>query len=181
MAGLPTLPATEKDIFKVAGPLRQAIEFINRNLLIGQHVGTNTNDNAAAGNVGEYIEGVVVSGSAVAFATGTAKTVTSISLTAGDWDVSGTLYFKGGATTTVQYLFACTSATTDSADLTPGAFVEATYNSETPFAVLAQVSQNLSPRRVSLSTTTTYYLVGLTGFGVSTNSGFGIISARRVR
>jgi len=49
--------------------------------------GTTTNDNAAAGNVGEYVESVITSAVAAA-ATTQWKDMTSIALTAGDWDVS---------------------------------------------------------------------------------------------
>ena len=61
--------------------------------------GTTTNDNAAAGKIGEYIESIVT-------ATTTGAThdvpanVTSISLTPGDWDVFGmALAANAGATT----------------------------------------------------------------------------------
>src|SRR4029077_4886616 len=52
-----------------------------------QLLGTATNDNATAGNVGEYIESVIPAGAAIAITSATNTNLTSISLTAGDWDV----------------------------------------------------------------------------------------------
>ena len=65
-------------------------------------VGTTTNNSAQAGSVGEYIESRVVQGSAVALTTATDTNVTSISITAGDWDVGGLIAFDGNSTTLVQ-------------------------------------------------------------------------------
>lgn len=48
--------------------------------------GSSTNDSASAGNIGEYIESIP--GSANFGASGVFSDYTSISLTAGDWDVS---------------------------------------------------------------------------------------------
>src|SRR2546421_430181 len=51
--------------------------------------GTTTNDNAVSGNLGEYISSTVARGAAVTgAANGTYKDLTSIVLTAGDWDIS---------------------------------------------------------------------------------------------
>src|ERR1700744_413847 len=57
----------------------------------GQIRGTATNDNASAGNVGEYV--VSNNTTAQSLASGTPLNVTSISLTPGDWDVTGSCQF----------------------------------------------------------------------------------------
>lgn len=57
----------------------------------GQDVATAMNDNDIAGNIGEYMESVVLSGAAVALVTATGKTITSLTLTPGDWDIDGTV------------------------------------------------------------------------------------------
>ena len=75
--------------------------------------GTTTNDSAAAGTVGEEIVSTVIVGSAVSLTTATAATVTSIALTAGDWDVSFDAMFTGGTTTLVVYTKASLSTTTN--------------------------------------------------------------------
>ena len=66
--------------------------------------GTTLGDNANAGAVGEVISSGVVQGSAVALSTGIRSTVTTISLTAGDWDVSGCINFYPAASTTGSYI-----------------------------------------------------------------------------
>ena len=64
-------------------------------------VGVTTNSNATTGYVGEYISSQVAVASAVALTTATPANVTSISLTAGDWDVDGVIDLNlSGATTT---------------------------------------------------------------------------------
>src|SRR5712664_1249621 len=57
-----------------------------------QLLGTITNDAATAGNIGEYITSVINS-PGVTLSNNVASNVTSISLTAGDWDISGAVYF----------------------------------------------------------------------------------------
>jgi len=142
-------------------------------------VGTTTNNNANAGNVGEYVESVVVSGSAVALVTGTAKTVTSISLTAGDWDVDAIGYIAPAATTNVTNTAVSISGTTNTFDGTPGK-----ANGFTTTGVVTggpSLSQVIPSYRLSLSGTTSVFLVCQATFTVSTASAFGIIRARRVR
>jgi hypothetical protein len=55
--------------------------------LVGK--GTATNDSAAAGYIGEYVESVVSAATNYPAATVTWGNMTSISLSAGDWDVTG--------------------------------------------------------------------------------------------
>jgi len=62
-------------------------------------LGTITNDLAAAGNVGEVVSSFVVIGSPVSLTTNVAANITSISLTAGDWDVQGNVNFAGTSAT----------------------------------------------------------------------------------
>jgi hypothetical protein len=143
-------------------------------------LGVTDGSSASAGIVGELISSSVAIGSAVSLVTNTAKTVTSISLTAGDWDVSALSLFTGGGTTTVTLILSSISATTNTLDTTAG---NAAYNNQggaTPFA-FNSLSNSIPPLRVSLSSTTTYYLVAQASFGTSTCSGYGIIRARRMR
>ena len=141
--------------------------------------GTTTNDDAAAGKIGEYIEGVLASGSALSVTSGTALNVTSISLTAGDWEVSGAVVFSRAASTSVT-LWVCgpstTSATFD---------VDASKRAELAIAAQVPSSSNtvlhFSPIRYSLAATTTIYIVALAAFTVSTMTAYGTIRARRMR
>ena len=145
-------------------------------------VGTTTNNSAQTGSVGEYVASIVSSGSAVALTTGTAKTVTSISLTAGDWDVEGSITFTGGATTNVVYLNADLSTVNDTLVGNVGTFNSTTYGAA-GIVLFPVVDQNipLYMTRVSISSTTTYYLVTRASFSISTCSAYGAIKARRVR
>lgn len=140
-------------------------------------LGTTTNDSAATGYIGEYVSASLASGSATSLTTGTAKTITSISLTAGDWDVTGVVDFHPDTTTTTTYLqggISTTNNTLGAAD---------TYFSNT-FAIATtsvDASEVCPTVRISINTTTTVYLVAVAGFAISTLSGYGTIRARRVR
>lgn len=140
-------------------------------------IGTTTNNDAAVGSVGEYVRSSVGTGTA-SLSTGTIANVTSISLTAGDWDVSGTVAFFGGATTTTSLLKGWVSITSAS---DPGA---PNYANErpagTPFAT-APVDFTVPNLRVSIAATTTVYLSVQATFATSTCTAGGIIAARRVR
>jgi hypothetical protein len=138
-------------------------------------VGVSTNSNAAAGIIGEYIESYIALASATGLTTNVAKNVTSISLTAGDWDVSGWVGFTLNGATTSTAFAAGTSST--SATLSTDYFVE-TFTS----AVSGSVQQYPAPiTRFSLAATTTIYLIAYCTFLVSTAAAYGRISARRIR
>lgn len=143
--------------------------------LIGK--GTATNDSAATGYIGEYVTASLASGSATSLTNVTAKTVVSISLTAGDWDVTGVVDFHPDTTTTTTYLRAGISTTNN----TLGAVD--TYSTN-PFAIAVTSvdAAEITPTvRLSLSTTTTVYLIAMGGFAISTLTAYGTIRARRMR
>lgn len=148
----------------------------------GQRIGTATNDAAAAGNVGEYVESVVLSGAAVALVTATGKTITSISLQPGDWDIDGVAVLFPANTTNVTQLAASISGSTNNTDTTPGRYAEPPFPS-TGFVYNGTKAPHipLPTQRVSISVATTYYLVALAAFTVAGVSAFGTIRARRVR
>lgn len=136
-------------------------------------VGTTTNNNANAGSFGEYTSN---SASGVSLTTTVAANVTSISLTAGDWDVSGTVTFVPAGSTTIAQIESGTSTTS------------ATFGGIGTFSLLTlpfTTGQNDSliapPQRISIASTTTVFLVASANFGVSTMTANGFIRARRVR
>jgi len=147
----------------------------------GQLPGTSTNDNASAGNVGEYIASDVPSGSAVSLTTTAPINVTSISLTAGDWNVSFVPHFKGAASTVVTYLQGSISTTTGTPGTADDSISTAYFGSPTPFGTVFDMTTSVHNYRVSLSTTTTIYAVAAAGFNTSTLTAFGKLFARRVR
>jgi hypothetical protein len=144
-------------------------------------IGTTTNNNAAAGSVGEFISSVIASpGSGITTATTT--NVTTISLTAGDWTVWGNVGFTGNATTQLTFLGGWTSST--SATLpNPALYSSLSYNSAYTYVPFGQGSVNfvVPQRRYSLSGTTTIYLTIHALFTVSTCNAYGAIYARRMR
>lgn len=144
--------------------------------------------NAAAGGfqflspfnaIGAYIESVVPVGSPVSLVSNTAKTITSISLTAGDWDVDASLYFLSAGTTNVTRYIASISSTTDTLDTSAGKLSDNSF----PAFVPGTVGQSgiIAPYRINLATTTTIFIVGFATFTVSTMTAYGIIRARLVR
>lgn len=138
-------------------------------------VGTTTNNNANTGSVGEY---VTANASAVAITVaGTVVNVTSISLTAGDWEVFGSVGFVPAGTTTVSQVIG--GINTTSATLSTSDFNNA--NLQATLTTGAKQSLAVPSQRLSLASTTTVYLVATATFAVSTITANGIIRARRVR
>ncbi len=136
--------------------------------------GTNTNNSAAAGEVGEYITASLASGSAITLVDNTQTNIISISLTAGDWDVWGTLAYISNAATSVTGSIA--NINTTSATL--GSVLDGGY------AVLSNeksVVMSTGIKRVSISGTTTTYLIAYSAFTINTQQAYGAIFARRVR
>ncbi len=138
--------------------------------------GTTTNSNAAAGNLGEFVNSLVASGSAVSLTTATAANVTSISLTAGDWDVEGNCNFNY---TTATVTAAICGISTTSATL-PSDGSEA-YSGLQLTTATTTTSITMPRKRISLSGTTTVYIIGKVTFSAGTAGEFGTINARRVQ
>ena len=140
--------------------------------------GTITNDSAATGVVGEFISSTILVGAAVSLTTGTAANVTSISLTAGDWDVSGLVSSVAAGGTTISGFLAWISTTSATAPTSPnsGGYVLLQVTG----AAGGNIALPVSTMRMSLASTTTVYLSTLQTFS-STDSAYGFISARRVR
>lgn len=143
--------------------------------------GTPTNNNANAGSVGEFVSSTVLVGAAVALASNTAKDVTSISLTAGDWDVWGSVAFNPAGTTTTNSQGGWVSLVSNTAPVSPnnGGFVFS--QGLTGGAGAALNTWTIGRARFSLSATTTVFLGAFSGFAVSTSAAYGFIGARRVR
>lgn len=138
-------------------------------------LGASTNSNAPTGYVGEYISSQVVVASAVNLPNNTATNITSISLTAGDWDVYGNVRVSYTTTSTGCYAWiSTTSATAPDQSLVSGPITLAN-------GTIAFYGICCLPVRISLSATTTVYLSAVSTFTAGTSTGCGFIGARRVR
>lgn len=141
--------------------------------------GTTTNDNAAAGKVGEVISSNIASGSAVGLTSGATANVTSISLTAGDWDVDANVCFLPNGATTYTSVSGGVHTTSATLPNPPGGGAIFSYN----LTFTTGVGQYCPAGsvRISVSETTTVYLVAQSVFAVSTMGAYGYIKARRAR
>lgn len=171
----PTLGANEVTLYQY-GAVMYAYVSGEWRFIRGNPQGTTTNDNATAGDVGESISSTIPVGSKVgSFTTGVAKNVTSISLTPGDWDVSAIMQVDG--TLTGNWIQASIVSTSGVLGL------RGFDTASTPTMPTANIDISLvvPALRVSLSATTTYFLVGSVSFSAGTPGAWGKLAARRVR
>lgn len=140
-------------------------------------VGTTTNNNANAGSVGEF-QSSFTTGTSVT--SGVVANIVSISLTAGDWDVTGVVQTVPAGTTTTSLVQVGVSTVSGTFATVTGGFNNTTVLQS---SVPAGNQTNIGPpvTRISLSSTTTVYLVAQISFAVSTMAAHGFIRARRVR
>lgn len=144
--------------------------------------GTNTNDNAAAGVVGEYLFSAVPVGSAVALTTNVGAEIATVTLTAGDWDLSGNICFAYTGTTSISQLLGSITASSAVA-ASGGTEGETLFRWRQNAATLSgtEVCFGMNRIRKSVSSSTPMFLNATGTFTVSTLSAYGTINARRVR
>lgn len=139
-------------------------------------VGVTSGAAAPAGAVGEVIQSQITSGAAVSVPTsGAAAGVTSISLTAGDWDVFGNVTMIPAGTTTSSYAYGWIGTAVVLPDYSLTANVAVAEAAGAYFGFVAPT------QRLNLTATTTVYLCVQVGFSVSTMKACGLIWARRAR
>ncbi len=147
--------------------------------------GVSTNSSAAAGKIGEEKIATLAVGSAVSETTATPVSVLSLSLTAGDWDVSGVVNRDLAGVTATRY----TAAISPTANTVPaqagggGVGPDSAVGQFATFGttITGAYTTAVGPVRVSLAATTTIYLVAADVFSAGTVGLFGTIRARRVR
>jgi len=175
-----TLPATNgtialvstANVISVAG--RSGVVTLSSNDISG----TATSDVATAGKIGELLIVTVGSGAALTLSTGVVKEIANLTLTAGDWDVSGFVGFvtgTGTATTLLAGNFSTVSAQSPSADGGARFPVNLTWSNG------EGIIFTLAPQQVNLTGSTVYYLNAIANFSVSSLKGYGILRARRMR
>lgn len=132
--------------------------------------GTTTNDSAAAGKVGEFLD-ASATGQTV---TSSINNVVSLALTAGDWDVSGTVVFEDtGSNATVIISLVTTSGTNGATFGKNKIYVGANTLATSTFCCIPKL-------RISLAAPATVYLTAQSGSTMTSNVD-GYITARRVR
>lgn len=150
--------------------------FVSATIASATITGVTNASNAGAGIVGEYVSSIVTSGSALPMTSGVPLNVTSITLSAGDWDVSGNVFTSpeaGTLTSSFQGAVSTASATF------PGAAASAiTYPAAVAGAFLGLAC---GTTRINVSAPTTVYLVAAAVFSAGTLAAYGVINARRMR
>jgi hypothetical protein len=140
--------------------------------------GTVAADQAAAGTIGEVLSTSITTG--VALVSGTAKDVGTLSLPAGDYDVSAQLIFNPGTNLTIMAAAVSLTSNTLPTAAQLAAGTGAMQQLRATFAGSAAEMLQSGICRVNVSATTTIYMVAMvTGTGSWTATGF--ISARRRR
>ena len=174
LAGGQTQQAQAADVTVVPGLLQPAT--------VAGIKGTAAADSAQAGSIGEVITATVATASAVALTSVTSSNVTSISLTAGDWDVWGCVCFTLASTTTMGYLSGGINTTSATLPLNnAGVVTLAGAGVNVAIDVTVDSVLTVMPIRINVSTTTTIYLIARAKFGTSTCKAYGTIYARRRR
>lgn len=142
-------------------------------------VGTTTNNSAATGSVGEYISSQILVGSSVPLTTNTPANITSLALTAGDWDVWGTVATAPAGSTTTAAVVGAVNTVSATLPAIPGngAYTQIVVGIAAGNPTVMPVGMT----RISIATSTTVYLVINVNFATSTMNGYGFIGARRVR
>lgn len=135
---------------------------------------SSTNNSASSGQLGEYISSLINNGAGSTISNNTPANVTSISLTAGDWDVWGNVVFV--VDTGASFLEAWTSTTSASE---PNAALTSIVQATSAILLINGVA--VPELRYSLSGTTTIYLSCKATFGSGSVTPCGGIYARRVR
>lgn len=132
--------------------------------------GVSDASNAAAGAVGEYQSNT---GTSVTLTTNVNANLAQLTLTAGDWDITGVGQFVGGNATLIKLGIHTVSATF-------GAFN--TYIQVSANFPASSTSNINGPAtyRLSVSASTTVYLVAMSTFS-ATQTAQGFLAARRVR
>lgn len=140
--------------------------------------GTNTNDSAASGYVGEFQS---ATGGGVSLTSGVTADTVSVSLTAGDWDVRGAVSFSvvSPAAVDVHRCGVNSTATTLPSTGTAQFFIR--YQTALAPGTTTAAIFNCGTTRISLAGTTTVYVLASSNYTGGSQSAIGYIEARRVR
>jgi len=145
----------------------------------GPILGVTDGSNAAAGMIGEYVEGNFPIGSSTSVPTDTNKTFAQLTLTPGDWDVSATAVVNPNGSNTLTEIHVGISSTNNVLQGLPGGAPHAVH------CAFQDGQASIWPTgtaRWNITTTTTLYaVVNLKYTTGSTMTVYGCIRARRMR
>lgn len=151
-------------------------------------VGNATGNPVTAGSSGEYVCAQVTNGGTptgcatnsnapVPLSNGVGANVTSISLTAGDWDICGNIYENPAGTTITSVLAGGVSLVSATVPAAPGSGGTADLSTVATAGTPNGISTGCT--RQIFSTTTTVFLVAFSDFTISTNAAYGFLGAHR--
>jgi hypothetical protein len=137
--------------------------------------GTTAADNAGSGTVGEFISSNIAAASAISVSSNTPKNLTSLSLTAGDWDVGGNAVVVSAGVSMTETFVGINTTSATQPDLS--------YVSQYLTTVTNMENMGLTApqQRINISSMTTVYIVVTAVFSTSTATMYGNIWARRRR
>lgn len=142
--------------------------------------GTTSGACASAGNIGECKQSSVPIGTAVSVSNNTATTVTSVSLTAGNWLCSGNVFFGPNAATVTSAEAGWISSTAPpSIPTTPNSGSYAALNNLSSTAGGNANAMPVGEIPINVTTTTTVYLVAYATFTTNTMAAYGAINCFR--
>lgn len=149
----------------------------NGSAAVGQLPGTTTNDAASAGNVGQIIESTVLTGAAITLTSNSIADITSVSLTAGDWDCWGNIVLNpAGIPSAIGGWIHNVSITNPTLPNAGARYLA----QNTAMTVGSAQAFPVGTIRYSLASTTTIYLSTLDAF-TSTAAAYGYLGCRRAR
>lgn len=132
--------------------------------------------------IGAFQSSTVVASSAVSLTTNAAANITSMSLPAGDWDISANTDFTLAGTTATLFQTGISLTSTTLPTQAGGSGLGSDPLSSLPTAlttISSPITLGVTPVRIQLSTATTVYLVAKSVFTAGTVAGYGTLRARR--
>ncbi len=146
-------------------------------------IGVTDGSEAVSGMVGEVISASRLQPQQVTLSNNVGDALMSISLTAGDWDVWGTITFAGGTSIVPIVMVGNINTTENLIQDQPSGIVAAIPGyAASPFLQSPSLSYALAPVRVLVDAPVTYYLNALAAFSGGANMfGWGSLYARRIR
>lgn len=171
---------TEGTVFINCNQTSESPPVIENNMYLGVTTQVNNTNGIDVIGLGGFVESEVTVSATTGLTSNVTANVTSISLTAGDWDVWGSVGFNpssGSAALTVLVGAINTVSATEPTNPGKGAMV---FN-QFPYTLGTTQTSVIGRRRLNLSSTTTVYLVVRAVWTTGTAGTFGYIGARKVR